>query len=162
MYRKMCCVTGHRDIPPKLVDFVKKALIKEVESAVSEGFTDFASGFAEGADQFFAEIVAGMRKKSPDLRLIAAIPYRKRLESLQKRAKTADLLHFCSEIVVIRENYYPGIYEERNRWMVERSERVIAVCDGRKTGGTVGTLRMAKSAGREIRLIALPGRERED
>lgn len=40
------------------------------------------SGFADGVDQYFAEIVLEMKKKNPARELIAVIPYRKRLDSL--------------------------------------------------------------------------------
>ena len=54
MQKKTCCVTGHRDLPQKEINRVKAALRKEVEKAVTDGFTCFMSGFAEGVDQYFA------------------------------------------------------------------------------------------------------------
>ena len=76
MEEKTCCVTGHRDIPADQVDYVKQELRREVEKAIADGFTRFISGFAEGADQYFAEIVAEKRKDNPSIRLEAALPYR--------------------------------------------------------------------------------------
>ena len=46
-----------------------------------------------------------------------------------------------SDVVVIREEYQPSVYSHRNRYMVEHSDRVIAVYDGREKGGTAGTIR---------------------
>ncbi len=59
----MLCVTGHRDIPQKEINKVKAALRREVDLAVKEGFTRFMSGFAEGVDQYFAEIVLEKKKE---------------------------------------------------------------------------------------------------
>ena len=54
---KTCCVTGHRDMPCEEIGSIKKALHKEIKKAVKDGFTVFLSGFADGVDQYFAEIV---------------------------------------------------------------------------------------------------------
>ena len=39
--------------------------------------------------------------------------------------------------------------------MVEQSERVIAVYDGRQTGGTAATIRMAEKKGADLRKIII-------
>ncbi len=56
-----------------------------------------------------------------------------------KREQTSVLLNACTEMVVIQEEYQPSVYSQRNRYMAERSDRVIAVYDGREKGGTVRT-----------------------
>ena len=92
MEGKTCCVTGHRDIPQKEINKVKAALRREVDLAVKEGFTRFMSGFAEGVDQYFAEIVLEKKKKNPALELIAVIPYQKRLDNLMEKRRTYEML----------------------------------------------------------------------
>ena len=92
MQKKTCCVTGHRDLPQKEINRVKAALRKEIEKAVADGFTQFMSGFAEGVDQYFAEIVLEMRKSNPALELVAVIPYQKRLDNLRQKKWTYDML----------------------------------------------------------------------
>ena len=62
MQKKTCCVTGHRDLPQKEINRIKAALRKAIEKAVADGFTCFMSGFAEGVDQYFAQIVLEMPK----------------------------------------------------------------------------------------------------
>ena len=56
---------------------------------------------------------------------------------------------------VAAEEYHPSVYAKRNRYMVERSDRVIAVYDGREKGGTVGTIRLAHTMKKELREIAV-------
>lgn len=150
---KVCCVTGHRDLPQKEINRVKAALRREIEKAVTDGFTCFMSGFAEGVDQYFAEIVLEMRKANPALELVAAIPYQKRLDSLREKKRTDEMLDACADIVVIQEEYQPSVYARRNRYMVERSDRVIAVYDGREKGGTAGTIRYTHILEKELREI---------
>ena len=153
MQRKTCCVTGHRDLPQKEINRVKTALRKEIEKAVADGFTCFMSGFAEGVDQYFAEIVLEMRKSNPALELVAVIPYQKRLDNLRQKKWTYAMLEACADVVVIREEYQPSVYSHRNRYMVEYSDRVIAVYDGREKGGTAGTIRFTHTLKKELREI---------
>ena len=155
MKEKTCCVTGHRDIPAERIDHIKTSLEYEVDHAISDGFTCFISGFADGADLLFAGIVAERIAKNPALKLIAAIPYRRRLDTLKKSERTKVLIDLCSEIYVAAEEYHPSVYAKRNRYMVERSDRVIAVYDGREKGGTVGTIRLAHTMKKELREIAV-------
>ena len=153
MTEKTCCVTGHRDIPAEQIDAVKYALWREIIKAVSDGYTGFMTGFADGADQYFAEMVVKLQEDFPNLRLIAVIPYRKRVDSLESREQTKALLHACANVVVIQEEYKPIVYAKRNRYMVEHSDRVIAVYDGREKGGTVNTIRLTHNMKKELREI---------
>lgn len=153
MQGKTCCVTGHRDIPAEQVGHIKKSLEQEVDRAISDGFTCFVSGFADGVDLLFVGIVAARIAKNPALKLVAAIPYRRRLDALQKSGRTKALIDLCAEIYVAAEDYHPSVYAKRNRYMVERSDRVIAVYDGREKGGAVGTIRLAHTMGKELREI---------
>lgn len=153
MEKKTCCVTGHRDLPQKEINRVKAALRLEVKKAVADGFTCFMSGFAEGVDQYFAEIVLEMRKSNPALELVAVIPYQKRLDNLREKKRTYEMLEACADVVVIRGEYQPSVYSHRNRYMVEHSDRVIAVYDGREKGGTAGTIRFTHVLKKELREI---------
>ena len=153
MEGKTCSVTGHRNLPQKEINHVKAALRREIDSAVADGFTRFMSGFAEGVDQYFAEILLEMQKSNPALELVAVIPYQKRLDNLRQKKRTYEILESCADIVVIREEYQPSVYSHRNRYMVEHSDRVIAVYDGREEGGTAGTIRFTHTLKKELREI---------
>ena len=58
MVEKTCCVTGHRDIPENRISYVEQELLREVQTAIDDGYTRFISGFADGTDLIFAAIVA--------------------------------------------------------------------------------------------------------
>lgn len=153
MEGKTCCVTGHRDIPAEEMAPVKEALRREIKKAVNDGFTVFLSGFADGVDQYFAEIILELQNKNPDLKLIAVLPYQKRKDSLCQKEHTNTLLDACAEVIIIQEEYRPNVYSKRNRYMVEHADRVIAVYDGREKGGTVKTIRYAHQFRKELREI---------
>ena len=153
MEEKTCCVTGHRDIPAEEMAPVKEALRREIKKAVNDGFTVFLSGFADGVDQYFAEMILELQNKNPDLKLIAVLPYWKRMDSLCQKEHTNALLDACAEVIIIQEEYRPNVYSKRNRYMVEHADRVIAVYDGREKGGTVKTIRYAHQFRKELREI---------
>lgn len=151
MNEKTCCVTGHRDISEKRIDYVKQALRHEILSAIEDGYTRFISGFAEGVDLMFASIVAEEKKQHPELFLEAAIPYAGRLKTKDQRFH--ELLRACDGVKVECEKYAPSCFMQRNRYMVHQSQRVIAVYDGRDHGGTLFTMRCAHTLGKEVKLI---------
>ncbi len=129
---------------------VRERLQQEVLQAAAMGYTHFISGFATGADLLFADIVAELKRTYP-ITLEAAIPYRNRL-------RTPDL-HFqrlikdCDRVTVLTEKYSKGCFMLRNRYMVDQSSLVLAVYDGRKTGGTAATVKYAQSVGCEAKII---------
>lgn len=153
MMPKSCCVTGHRDIPDDKVEYVRTQLQQEIDSAIADGYNTFYSGFAEGADQLFAAIVADRKQDNKDLHLVAAIPHPKRLKQLEGDAEATRLLGACDSVGVHSREYTPDCFKRRNQFMVEESGRCIAVHDGRPRGGTASTMRYAQELDRELRVV---------
>jgi len=144
-----CCFTGHR--PEKLTASerdIKRALEKEIRQAIADDMTVFISGMARGVDIWAAEIVLELRKAGMPLRLICASPYEGFEKSWsaewQQRYNTilaeADLVRF------ICKGYSRACFQIRNEWMVDHSNRVIAVYNGEK-GGTKNTIEYANRHG---------------
>lgn len=148
-----CCVTGHRELSEEQKVCAALKMLDEVTFALEDGYTRFLSGFADGADLIFAHIVALCREKHPEMTLEAAIPHRKRLNS--KNPEFQRLIKLCDKVTVLSEQYDRGVYDRRNRWMVDESSRLIAVHDLRTTGGTYRTLLYAEKQGLDIREIIL-------
>ena len=48
------------------------------------------------------------------------------------KGRTYEMLEACADVVVMQEKCHPSVYSHRNRYMVEHSDRVIAVYDGRE------------------------------
>ena len=86
METKVCCVTGHRDIPTDRAVYVEQALRREVLAAIEDGYTRFISGFAEGTDLMFAAIVAEQKEYIPNLYLEAALPYQNKKQAISRFA----------------------------------------------------------------------------
>ena len=146
--RKTCCVTGHRDISEQKKETITRLLRQEILKAIADGYTHFISGFATGADLLFADIVVQLKAVYP-ITLEAAIPYPGRMKTPDKTFQR--LIQCCDEVKIHSSAYFKGCYMRRNRYMVDQSQRIIAVYDGRSTGGTAATLRYAK--GKEIQII---------
>ena len=142
MGEKTCCVTGHRDVPVGKEQYVEEALRKEVLAAIAAGYTRSISA-----------IVAAEKKQNSCLQLEAALPYRNRINA--KSPLFQELLACCDRVYVQSEKSNRQCYHERNRYMVLSSDRVIAVYDGRSTGGTFYTIRFAQANEKEIRIIEI-------
>ena len=150
-----CCFTGHR--PEKLTAdsaIIKEALATEVDKAIADGITEFITGMARGVDLWAAELALERRETNPSISLFCAIPYegfeKKWSESWQSLYR--NILANADGSKVFQPNFTYTSFQERNRWMVDCSERVIAVFSGEK-GGTKNTLDYAYKVGRCIRVI---------
>lgn len=123
-----------------------------LEYAIHDGYVHFISGFASGVYLMFAEAVIDFKYNCP-ITLEAAIPYLGRLNTPDTTFHR--LIKECDIVRVHAVQYSKGCYMVRNRYMVNCSTLVIAVHDGRKTGGTAATIRYAhkrECVVREIRL----------
>lgn len=147
-----CCVTGHRDIPSNRVGIIQAKMRQEIMNAIREGYTHFISGFAAGTDLIFAEIVAEL-KDEYSITLEAAIPYPGRLNTPDTTFHR--LIKECDLVKVHTAQYSRNCYMVRNRYMIDYSTLVIAVHDGRKTGGTAATIKYARKCECIVRKITL-------
>ena len=147
-----CCVTGHRDIPADKIQYVQMQLRQELLQAIQSGYTHFISGFAAGVDLIFAGIVADLKREYP-ITLEAAIPYPRRMNTPDEVFQC--LLKECDIVKVHTDRYSKSCYMVRNRYMIDCSALVIAVHDGRKSGGTVATIRYANRKGCDLREVRL-------
>lgn len=147
-----CCVTGHRDIPADKTQYVQMQLRQELLQAIQSGYTHFISGFAAGVDLIFAGIVADLKREYP-ITLEAAIPYPGRMNTPDEVFQC--LLKECDIVKVHTDRYSKSCYMVRNRYMIDCSALVIAVHDGRKSGGTAATIKYAHKMERDVREIWL-------
>ena len=147
-----CCVTGHRNIPADKIQYVQIQLRQELLQAIQSGYTHFISGFAAGVDLIFAGIVADPKREYP-ITLEAAIPYPGRMNTPDEVFQC--LLKECDIVKVHTDRYSKSCYMVRNRYMIDCSALVIAVHDGRKSGGTAATIKYAHKMERDVREIWL-------
>ena len=148
-----CCFTGHR--PNKLpwgtnegdprCTALKQQLARAVERAYEAGCRHFICGMARGCDLYFCQAVLTLREHCPDVTVEAAIPCQTQTDNwpARERAQHAVLLDQCNFETMVQHHYDRGCMMRRNRYMVDRSCRIIAVYDGIPSGGTANTLAYA-------------------
>lgn len=152
---KTCSCTGHRPkgFPFRYgIDAVKhNAYMKELETvvelAITEyGITCFISGMALGVDLDFAEIVIKLKNKYP-IALECAIPCPNQTYPWSDRDKLRyeRIKKKADNVTLVSERYTHDCMLKRNRYMVDKSNLVIAVFNGIEKGGTWYTLKYAKS-----------------
>lgn len=150
-----CCFTGHR--PEKLARTeaeVRAALKTAILEAFNAGYNTFITGMAQGVDTWAGEEVIGLKNSGADVFLVCAIPYKAKTGGWQKsrRDEYERLINAADSVVYISDDYYMGVHQRRDRWMVDNSARVIAVYDG-APGGTRWTVNYARSEGAELVLL---------
>ena len=144
--RKRCCFTGHRpDKIGKDENLVKEKLRNEIKRSAEEGYLTFITGMAMGVDMWAAEIVIEEKKNYPEIKLICASPYPgfERNRCLADRMKYNWVLSNADYVINISEKYTRFCFQIRNMWMVDRSDKVIAVYNGSR-GGTHNTVKYAE------------------
>ena len=162
---QICCFTGHRpdklpwgddESDPRCLD-IKQKIAMALERAYGLGFRHFISGMARGGDLYFAEAVLELREKYPDVLLECARP----CESQSGRWPRAEqerynaILDRCNYETMVQHVYDRNCMMRRNRYMVDRSGRIIALYDGVPKGGTAQTLAYALRKKLETDIIPL-------
>ena len=147
-----CCFSGHR--PEKLYATeaeIKVWLEEQVRNAVHDGFTTFISGMAKGVDLWAGEVVLKLKAEGLPIRLVCASPFPGFETGWAKEWQTMyhDLLATADVVVYISPSYSRSCFQKRNRWMVDRSSRLIAVYNG-ISGGTRNTIDYARKQGCEV------------
>ena len=154
-----CCFTGHRHFPWSGAPASRpyRSLMQKLEAAVEEalrrGTTHFICGNAVGVDTWAAELVLQKKKEHPQIVLEIALPFaghNAHEPACQKVQEQADRVH-----VVGRSKNRNAAFFERNRYMVDHSDLLIAVYDNaHPRGGTAATMEYAKQQG--LAVIEIP------
>ena len=160
-----CCFTGHR--PDKLpwggreadsrCQALKARVARAVEEAWAAGFTHFICGMARGCDLYFAEAVLALRQRRPEIALECARPCETQADSwpAPERERYQNILDRCNYETLVQHHYDRFCMARRNRYMVDRSSRLIAVYNGVPKGGTAQTLAYAMKRGLETCILSL-------
>lgn len=159
---KTVCFSGHR--PEKLPDggsdysqtvrTLKSILYKEIIDSAENGYTTFVTGLARGVDLWAGEMVMELKAQGMPLKLVAAAPYRAHGSSFKGRDKfvLGNIFLKADEIVYISENYSRDCMRLRNEYMVDRSDKLIAVVSDYRSG-TGQTIRYAERKQLELKII---------
>lgn len=148
-----CCFTGHRDFSwgedKKKMEELSEKTEQAIDAAVSKGVRHFICGNAIGVDSLAAQMVLDKKKENPKIFLEIAVPFENHNADVtlcRDICKKADLVHVVSDAKDRRSAFY-----ERNRYMVDNSDLLIAVYEPkREKSGTAHTIRYAETKGLEI------------
>lgn len=147
MNSKICCFTGHRQIPEELVVRLPSRLDSLLERLIAEGYREFRCGGAQGFDTIAALKVLEKKKiYGESIRLCLYLPCKDQTRGWSESAKRAysmvleraDEVHYTSEI------YTRSCMHARNRALVDGSDLCVALCLS-SHGGTAYTVSYAKS-----------------
>lgn len=153
---KICCFSGHRDLPVNEIPALQAKLLTEIRSLIQKGVTHFIAGGAVGFDMMAAVCILNLKSQEfPHLHLTLALPCPHHYKTWGKadRQLLVHLLERSDEVVFVSDAYAPGCMQKRNRYMVDRSHYLICY-RMRASGGTAYTENYAKKQGLSIRNIA--------
>ena len=151
---KVCCFTGHRQLPKNEVESITKQIKNAMYELYQNGVDTFIAGGALGFDTLAALIVLKMKTKYPEVKLVLALPCKSQtkfwkendIEIYESIKKQAD------QVIYLSEEYTKECMLERNRYMVDNSNFVIAYCQ-KQTGGSAYTVEYAKKHGKTVILL---------
>lgn len=155
--------TGHR---PESLPFgndesapscqaLKDKLYRAIVRIAKLGPATFYCGMAQGVDIICGELVVAAQKQYPHIDLCCVLPYRNHGQRWPAawRNRHNALLEAANWIDCLSEVSRRDCYHRRNRYLVESAETLIAVYDGRETGGTAYTVQYARRWNRYVIVI---------
>lgn len=158
-----CAFTGHRpqslpwgfnESDPRCQK-LQQLLGAQISSLADRGLTDFLSGMALGVDTWAAQALLLLRQKKPGLKLHCILPCPNQSDRWPAAARQCykNILDQADSVIYSSSIYHKGCMLERNRFLVENANFLLAVYNGWPYGGTAATLRYAQSLGRKIIVI---------
>jgi uncharacterized phage-like protein YoqJ len=130
---KSCVFTGHRILEK---NFSPKAMTDAIDKAIEDGVTVFYNGMAMGFDLLAAEYLITLKKINPKLKLIACIPCYGQEKNFpdEDKARYVAVLKRADEQVLLSQTYFRGCMQNRDRYMADRADMMIAYCHKKKGG----------------------------
>lgn len=156
------CFTGHR--PSQLpwnynelrdnCERFKRDMEQLIRYEIINGVSYFITGMALGIDMICAEIIIKLKKEFPHIKLEAAIPCPTQTIKWNYASKQryAKILEGCDFKTVISNKYTEDCMLNRNKYMVDCSDKVLAVCSNIMSG-TGNTIKYAQSKNKSVILV---------
>lgn len=163
---KICCFTGYRPhrfafspdgLRPEQVQAALGTLIRRLHS---EGYCTFISGMSAGVDLWAASEVLALRRIHPEVELVAAVPFagQENRWPIPLQREYRRILDSCQQVEYLFSEKEAAVdssacYRQRNHWMVDRADTVVAVCEvdvADSRTGTAATVRYARRLHKRI------------
>ncbi len=138
--------TGHR--PENCESEADVRIKSRVKLEYTEGVEVFICGMASGFDLW-----AGDEALNLGIEVWAARPWAGHTARKADRELYAKVLGGASRVINVHESKdYPGVfvYHDRDKWMVNNADVVMAYWNGYEKGGTYTTRQYAKKVGKPI------------
>ena len=163
MAENACAFTGHRPhkLPWKYNEAdprcaaLKETLAEQIATLAGAGVMEYFTGGADGVDCWAAEIILTMREKNPALKLRCVLPYEGQADrwSDSARERYHSILKQADSVDYVSRQYYDGYMIDRNHWLVESADMLLAVFSGVRRSGAGAIVNCARKLGREIIVI---------
>lgn len=162
-----CAVTGHRPTRFKWkynennngCKRLKKRMQEQFIALYEKGVRRFLVGGALGVDQWAGEIILRL-KEQPEYRemeLVVVMPYPGHDEQwdARSRERLAFLIRHSTECITVGTNAWRQSFYERNRYLVNNADCLLAVYDNEKNlqSGVAQTVNYARNKNLPIILI---------
>jgi uncharacterized phage-like protein YoqJ len=150
-HRKECILQGFGN-DPRILAQIREAVAGMVIELYGQGYKEYYTGMASGFDMTAAEAVLQVRERYEDIKLIAAVPFRKQplWFEAEDRLLYARLLERMDRVVMVSENYHKGCYLRRDEYMVRKADVIVAYWDLVPKGGTFYTVNKALESGKSV------------
>jgi len=160
----VCCFTGHREKGflwngnenDYIFIEIKKTIKNQLIGLIEDGVNIFITGMADGADTYFAEAIIDLKKEFEHIKLFAVMPYKNHI--VMFRGKHVDryrnIIKNCNSVFYIEREYKKDCFLKRNDYMIDKSDVVMGLFNGKFKGGTFYTLNRAMDKGIKIIIIA--------
>ena len=143
---------------------LRSRIAETVRAEALRGVKYFMSGVCHGADLIAAEAVIGL-KSELGVELWCAIPFEghRRTVPQSELQRYDKVLREANGCIVLGKNAdhadYARLYNERNYFMINRCDGLIAVCGefDVRPGGTKNTVEMAKKLHKKIIYVRVDG-----
>lgn len=135
---------GYDEEHPSCV-WLKRQMKRQITSLAERGVTRFFSGMALGAGIWGAEIVLELKETFPALTLCCVLPFEAQADRwpVYSRQRYDLILTVADKVVLIGKHYTDTCLLERNRYMADHAELLLAVYSGEEEGVTAATVRYA-------------------
>lgn len=126
-----------------------RQVVEWLKGKIAEfGITDAYCGMADGCDLVYGIAVSELKDeyKYP-IRLHCILPCK---NYNSKNYWYTSLKNTADEWVELSDEFYKGCDSVRDQYMIDHSDKLIAIWDGNKSGGVWSTIRKAQKKGIEI------------
>ncbi|MFR9524538.1 MAG: SLOG family protein [Rikenellaceae bacterium] len=120
---------------------------------LDNGINTFISGMALGFDLLCATVVVELKRKYPEIRLVAALPFIEQADKYSEadKAQYRQLIDNADFTIAIGGYTYTNqAYHDRNDFMLANASKIIAYHNGKARSGTGSTLRKAADMGIDV------------